>query len=202
MTKFDQLVYVYVCFPVSIVSWILLLLCVIIFSRLSKEATIFIYLKLEAIFILVDISVNFTLPLNYDSSVSELIRQIIHRVIFYELSSIAEMCAILMSIMAALNCICMFESSVFSAVFRLNPYLVGLAAFLFIPEQIDQPRELVAHFASAAQPYVEKAARVHVTGLRANQMEFYIGHKASLYPKNSLIYKIHQLERHLEKQYI
>ena len=60
---------------------------------------------------------------------------------------------------------------------------VGSAAYLFIPQKIDQPRELVARFAQAAQPYVEKTARVHVAGLRASQMEFYIGPKAR--PANS-----------------
>lgn len=56
--------------------------------------------------------------------------------------------------------------------------VAGLIAFLFIPQKIARPRELVTRFAKVAQPYIEKTARVHVAGLRANQMEFYIGDKA------------------------
>ena len=56
--------------------------------------------------------------------------------------------------------------------------ILGLTAYLFIPQKATRPRELVAQFAAEAQPYIEKAACVHVAGLRANQMEYYIGEKA------------------------
>ena len=132
----NDAIYYFACFPLSIPSAIIFIFCLIILSRLSKEASIFVYIKLESFFMLIDILIDAFLPLikllNSQPNTC-LIGGILNAALFFHLSAVVEMSSMIMAIITALNCYSILganKNEWFSFLFRINPYLLSFLAFL------------------------------------------------------------------------
>lgn len=132
----DTITQVYVCAPLVIPTSLLVIFWIVILSRLVREASIFVFLRLECIFNLIDCLMGLFLPFSVQNlliaNLNTFIINFINFVLLYFLTSVFEMCSMIMAILAALNCLSMLSSNKtprYSILFEINPNFLALGAF-------------------------------------------------------------------------
>lgn len=127
-----NIILVFVCSPISFLALVLTLFSIIVLSHLD-QCHIFIYFKMENVFILIDCIIAVLLPLYKCKNCFQLIdpstQCTIDLLLFYFLSPVVEMSSLLCGILAALNCLVKFNHK---KDFKLNanPKLLALVFFV------------------------------------------------------------------------
>ena len=130
---FGNFLYVFICSPLGIVGSIISLFSVIVLSRI-KDSQIFIYFKLQYIFILIDCLIAAILPIFkckncFPDFISPSTQCNFDIFLYNFISSIVEMSGQLIEIVTALRFLLIFKTSTtnapfYSHIFKLNPYLI------------------------------------------------------------------------------
>lgn len=133
----DDYITVYGCTPLSLVLSIFILFYLVVLFRLKNEARLFIYLAIEAFYILIDTFISLFLPFikckGCFTNISPLFLDFLATYMLFNFSTVIEMCALLMAITAALNCYSMLAASTnksYLFIFQLSPYLLALFVFI------------------------------------------------------------------------
>lgn len=130
--------YVFIIPSLIIPTFFLILISFFILTKLSHESPMFAYQKIELFFILIDMLIDFNFPLvkceNCNFDFGAIFSYILNIVLIDNLTNVLEMSSCLMAIMVVLSCNAMLDATnknyFYSFLFRLNPYLLGLIAFL------------------------------------------------------------------------
>lgn len=133
----NKLFFVFIVPSLSLPTFLLTLFTLFILFKLSREAAMFAYLKLESLFILIDLFIFIIVPIlkypEYFPGFNPNISKIFSVVLVYNMAGVLEMSSCLMAIVAVLGCHSILEatnkSHVYSIVFRLNPNLLALITF-------------------------------------------------------------------------
>lgn len=134
----NSIIFTFVCCPLACIVSVLITFTIYILNKLQKESEIFVYFRLENIFILIDCIIAALLPIykckNCFSSIDPSIQCIIDLVFYYVIATAIEMASLICAILAALNCLLKFNTNpakapIYSIIFKINPYLVGFVSF-------------------------------------------------------------------------
>jgi hypothetical protein len=133
-----KFVYLFVVSLASVCCIIFTCTNVTVFSNQQFKEKLFAYLKLESIFITLDLIIMAVFPM-YDFTASDVSRSLFacvyHKYGKIYLASILEMSAIISSIFASINCLVLIDSQSNNYLFKLansfNPYLVALLEIVF-----------------------------------------------------------------------
>lgn len=137
--SFINKVYVFGCAPIALVSFFFTMFTIIVLSRI-KTFNVFVYFKLESLFILADCAIAVLFPLykckNCFTYIDPATQCIIDLVLFYFISCVVEMTSISMAILAALVYLSRFSitssnsNSKFALLFKIKPITFATAAFI------------------------------------------------------------------------
>ena len=134
----NSIIFTFVCCPIACFVSVLTTFTIYILNKLQKESEIFVYFRLENIFILIDCIIAALLPIykckNCFSSIDPSIQCIIDLVFYYVIATAFEMSSLICAILAALNCLLKFNTNptkapIYSIIFKINPNLVALVSF-------------------------------------------------------------------------